>query len=89
MIDGIDLATINLQSYRTQVGYVGQQPALFNQSVRDNIKYGKPDATDDQICAALDMANAKQLVEQLPDKLSTRVGSGGLSGGQKQRIALA
>lgn len=53
LIDGHDIRNINLREFRKQVGYVGQEPVLFNESVADNVKYGKPDATDDEIISAL------------------------------------
>lgn len=64
---------------------------LFNQSIKENILYGKPNASEEEIFEALDKANATQIIKKLPDGIYTRVGSGGgqLSGGEKQRIALA
>lgn len=70
---------------------MGQEPVLFNQSIRENLLYGKPNATDDEIASALAKANATKIIDRLPDGINTIVGSGGgqLSGGEKQRIALA
>ena len=72
------------------VGYVGQEPVLFNTSVRENMKFSKPDATDDEIVEALKMANAWDFIGSI-EKLDMSVGPGGnqLSGGQKQRVAIA
>lgn len=91
LIDGNDLRDINLRHFRNKVGYVGQEPVLFNQTIKENLLYGKPDATDEEIEKALKMANASKIIEKLPQGIDTLVGSGGgqLSGGEKQRIALA
>ena len=76
---------------RKQVGIVSQEPILFATSVRDNIRYGRLDASDDEIAAAAQAANAHQFVSAFPESYETRVGERGvrLSGGQKQRIAIA
>ena len=91
LIDGVPFPQINLKDFRSKVGYVGQEPVLFNQTIKENILYGKPDATDEEIAVALDKANATKIIERLPDGVNTLVGAGGgqLSGGEKQRIALA
>jgi len=91
LIDGKDLKSLNLTHYRNQIGYVPQEPVLFNTSIKENIKMGKTDATDEEIEEALRASNAWDFVQQQPDKLDTFVGAGGnqLSGGQKQRLALA
>ncbi|KAH7415533.1 hypothetical protein KP509_14G049900 [Ceratopteris richardii] len=91
LIDGIDLKKLNLSCYRHQVGLVSQDPVLLGASIRDNIAYGREDATEDEIQAALKLANASDFVMKLPQGLDTLVGQGGLqlSGGQKQRIAIA
>ena len=80
-----------MKDFRSKVGYVGQEPVLFNQTIKENILYGKPDATDEEIATALKNANATKIIERLPDGVNTLVGAGGgqLSGGEKQRIALA
>jgi ABC-type multidrug transport system fused ATPase/permease subunit len=90
-VDGVDLRLINKRQYRHCVGYVGQEPALFNESIKENILNAKPDATDDEIHSALKSALAYDFVMQMPDGINTNVGSVGskLSGGQKQRIAIA
>lgn len=73
------------------MGYVGQQPVLFNGTVKDNIRLGKPDATDDEIVKAAQAANAHEFVMKLDGGYDTDIGTGGslLSGGQQQRIAIA
>jgi ABC-type multidrug transport system fused ATPase/permease subunit len=73
------------------VGYVSQEPVLFNCSIKENILFGCPTASDEDIIEALKLTNAWEFVSQYPEKLNTNVGAQGsqLSGGQKQRIALA
>jgi ABC-type multidrug transport system fused ATPase/permease subunit len=91
LVDGKDLRSINLTHFRNQIGYVPQEPVLFNTSIKENIKMGKTDATDEEIEEALKASNAWDFCMEQPDKLNTYVGAGGnqLSGGQKQRLALA
>lgn len=90
-IDGLDIREYNLISLRKNIGYVGQEPVLFSGTVKENILFGKEDATDDEIIQALKKANAYDFVEKLQKKLDTFIGIGGsqLSGGQKQRLAIA
>jgi subfamily B ATP-binding cassette protein MsbA len=90
-VNGVDLRLINKRQYRHCVGYVGQEPALFNESIKENILNAKPDATDDEIHSALKSALAYDFVMQMSEGIDTNVGSVGskLSGGQKQRIAIA
>ncbi|GLI63941.1 hypothetical protein VaNZ11_007082 [Volvox africanus] len=90
-LDGLDLRSYNLKYLRAQVGLVSQEPLLFNGTISDNIKIGKADATQEELEAAAEAANARTFIEALPEKFNTRVGEGGiqLSGGQKQRIAIA
>ncbi|HHY47850.1 MAG TPA: ABC transporter ATP-binding protein [Firmicutes bacterium] len=90
-IDGYNLRKLRLDSFRRQVGLVPQDTVLFGMSVRDNIAYGKEDATDEEIIAAARAANAHDFIMQLPEGYNTRLGERGvsLSGGQKQRIAIA
>ena len=80
-----------MQSLRKKIGYVGQEPVLFDGTIRENLKIGMPSATDEQLEEALRKASALDFVNQLPKKLDYDVGFGGsrLSGGQKQRIAIA
>jgi ATP-binding cassette, subfamily B, bacterial MsbA len=91
MIDGIDIATVTLDSLRASISYVSQETFLFSGTVRDNIAFGKPDATDAEVLAALDASHAKDFVEALPEGINTHIGANGssLSGGQRQRISIA
>lgn len=90
-IDGSDISGVNLKSLRDQIGVVTQETVLFRRSVRENIAYGSPDATDEQILDALRQARAVSFVERLPQGLDTLLGEQGLtlSGGQRQRLAIA
>ncbi|GLC41172.1 hypothetical protein PLESTM_001163200 [Pleodorina starrii] len=90
-LDGVDLRSYNLRYLRAQIGLVSQEPLLFNGTIADNIKIGKADASQGELEAAAEAANARTFIEALPEKFNTRVGEGGiqLSGGQKQRIAIA
>ncbi len=89
--DGVDLRDASIASLRRQIALVTQETVLFNDTVRQNIAYGKPDATDDDILEAARIAHADEFIEQLPQKYDTLVGERGilLSGGQRQRIAIA
>ncbi|MFF3004603.1 ABC transporter transmembrane domain-containing protein [Kitasatospora sp. NPDC057940] len=88
---GHDLRDLTLDSVRSAVGIVPEESFLFSESVRTNIAYGRPDATDEQVVAAARAAQADEFVRALPDGYETKVGEQGLtlSGGQRQRIALA
>jgi len=90
-IDGQDISSVTQASLRSQISYVPQEPLLFHRSLRENIRYGKPDASDDEIIEAAKQANAWDFIAKLPHKLDTEVGERGvkLSGGQRQRIAIA
>ena len=90
-VDGHDLRTLDLPWWRSQIGYVGQEPVLFATSIKENLRFGAMDATDQDIEEALRMAEAWDFIQTLEDKLETYVGIGGgqLSGGQKQRVAIA
>ncbi|KAE9100153.1 ABC transporter B family member 11 [Phytophthora fragariae] len=90
-IDGVDVRTLNVKWLRSQVGLVGQEPSLFATSIMENIRYGCPSATDDQVIEAAKMANAYSFIKEFPQGFQTEVGERGaqLSGGQKQRIAIA
>jgi ATP-binding cassette subfamily B protein len=90
-VDGVDLRQLRLHSLRENVGVVFEESFLFSDSVRANIAYGNPDATDEQIVAAAKVAEAHGFIEALPRGYDTVVGERGLSlsGGQRQRIALA
>ncbi len=90
-IDGNDVRKLTLESLRSQIGLVSQDVYLFGGSIKDNIAYGKPDATMDEIVDAAKKANIHDFIMELPDKYDTLVGERGtrLSGGQKQRISIA
>jgi ATP-binding cassette subfamily B protein len=91
LLDGHDVAGLTLDSLRATVGVVQQEPVLFSATLRENVAFGRPDADDGEVLAALDAAAALDVVEALPDGLDTVVGEQGytLSGGQRQRVALA
>jgi ATP-binding cassette subfamily B (MDR/TAP) protein 1 len=89
-LDGVNLRDINVSHLRSMIGYVGQEPTLFATSIRGNIRFGNPDATDEMIESAARMANAHDFIMSFSDGYDTQVGDRGsqLSGGQKQRIAI-
>ncbi|XWS53429.1 hypothetical protein CRYUN_Cryun10bG0001100 [Craigia yunnanensis] len=91
LIDGFDLKEFQIQWIRQKIGLVSQEPVLFASSIRDNIAYGRDNATSEDITAAAVLANAANFIYKLPQGLDTMVGENGiqLSGGQKQRIAIA
>ena len=91
LIDGQDVSACTQQSLRRQVAYVPQEALLFHRSIRENISYGRPDATDEQIRLAAAQANALEFIDRLPHGMDTMVGERGvkLSGGQRQRVAIA
>jgi ATP-binding cassette subfamily B protein len=90
-INGLPLSELNLQELRSQYALVPQQPVLFSSSVLDNLRYGCPDATDEQVKAAAKAAHADEFIAQLPEGYDSFLGEQGvkLSGGQKQRLAIA
>lgn len=90
-VDGQDVRSLTLKSLRSQIGVVQQDVYLFSGSIRDNIAYGKPDATEEEIIEAAKCANIHDFIMELPDQYDTFVGERGarLSGGQKQRISIA
>ena len=90
-MDGHDLRKVKLSSLRKQVAVVLQDTFLFNTTVRENLLYGKPDATDEELITAAKTAYAHDFIMALPDGYDTEIGERGvkLSGGQKQRLALA
>ncbi|MFN8122850.1 MAG: ABC transporter ATP-binding protein [Thermoleophilia bacterium] len=91
LVDGADVATLRLNSLRRAIGVVSQEPFLFSTTVRENIAYGRPDATDDEVRAAARLARADAFIDALPNGFDTVVGERGytLSGGQRQRLAIA
>jgi subfamily B ATP-binding cassette protein MsbA len=90
-LDGRDLRSIQRESFRSRFALVQQETFLFNDSVLDNIRYGHPEATMEQVVAAARAANAHGFISAMPNGYDTRVGERGvrLSGGQKQRISIA
>src|SRR5699024_4284485 len=90
-IDGVDIRNISQQELRREVGYAPQKALLFTGSIRENMQYGKPDATDEEIWHALEIAQGKEFVSNLPKGLDTYVEQGGsnFSGGQRQRLSIA
>ena len=90
-IDGQDISHVSQVSLRQHIAYVPQEPLLFHRTVRENIAYGRPNATENEILRAAREANALEFIERLPRGLDTQVGERGvkLSGGQRQRIAIA
>ncbi len=90
-VDGHDLRQVQLASLRRQVAVVLQDTFLFNSSIRENLLFGKPDATDEELVTAAQAAYAHEFIQSMPDGYDTEIGERGvkLSGGQKQRLALA
>ena len=91
LVNGTDLRNINLRDYRRLIGYVGQEPWLFNESIKNNLLNANPSATDEDIEEWLKTAMAYDFVQKLPEGIESNVGALGnkLSGGQKQRVAIA
>jgi subfamily B ATP-binding cassette protein MsbA len=91
LVDGIDLGTIKLDSYRTQLGVVLQESFLFDGTIRENVSFSRPMASEEQILRACKIARVDEFAEGFPDKYDTIVGERGvkLSGGQRQRISIA
>ena len=89
--DGVDLRALDLRSLRSHIGIALQDAVLFGGTVRENLIYGRADATDDQIAGAVEAAQAAEFIAALPDGLDTMIGQRGvtLSGGQRQRLAIA
>ncbi len=90
-VDGRDIREFTQESYRSNIGVVLQEPFLFSGTIHDNLAYGRPDASMEEIRQAARLANVEEFVEKLPHKYNTVIGENGasLSGGQKQRIAIA
>jgi ATP-binding cassette subfamily B protein len=91
LVDGADVRDLHLEELRRAVGMVSQDPFLFSTTVRENIAYGRPEATEEEVRRAARMAQAEAFIDALPDGFDTVVGERGytLSGGQRQRVAIA
>ncbi|MCU4974444.1 ABC transporter ATP-binding protein/permease [Halobacteria archaeon AArc-m2/3/4] len=90
-VDGTDITDVTLSSLRDSIGYVSQEPFLFQGTIRENVAYGRPEVADEDVLEAIKRAGAWEFVEKLPDGIETTVGERGvkLSGGQRQRISIA
>ncbi|MGB9814139.1 MAG: ABC transporter ATP-binding protein [Thermovenabulum sp.] len=91
LIDGVDVKSLSQEKLRDMIGYVPQKAVLFSGTISDNIRFGKKDATDDEVKNAADIAQATEFILQMKDGFNSEISQGGtnLSGGQKQRIAIA
>jgi ATP-binding cassette subfamily B protein len=91
VVDGADVRDLSLRSLRREIGVIAQDPFLFSATVRENLAFGRPDATDEEIELAARRAQAHEFIEALPDGYDTVIGERGitLSGGQRQRVAIA
>ena len=91
LVDGIDLATVNLNTFRSQLGVVLQDSFLFDGTIRENIMFSRPDATEEQFLFACRTARVDEFAERFPEAYDTIVGERGvkLSGGQRQRLSIA
>ncbi|MEY9950854.1 ABC transporter ATP-binding protein [Leifsonia sp. EB34] len=91
LVDGVDVAELDPELLWSRIGLVPQKPYLFSGTVASNLRYGNPDATDDELWRALEIAQAKGFVEEMPEKLDAPIAQGGtnVSGGQRQRLAIA
>ncbi|MGE5643465.1 MAG: ABC transporter ATP-binding protein, partial [Byssovorax cruenta] len=90
-IDGVNVRDVTAESLRRQIGIVLQDTFLFSTTVMENVRFGKPDATDDEVMAAIKLANADSFIERLPEKYQTVLGErgSGLSQGQRQLLSIA
>jgi ATP-binding cassette subfamily B protein len=91
LVDGVDVKDLDPAALTARVGFVPQKPYLFTGTVASNLRYGRPDATDEELWEALDVAQARDFVEEFPEGLDAPIGQGGnnVSGGQRQRLAIA
>ena len=91
LVDGVDVRDLDPEALWSRLGLVPQRAFLFTGTVADNVRYGKPDATDEEVWEALEIAQARDFVERMPDGLASTISQGGgnLSGGQRQRLAIA
>ena len=91
LVDGVDVRELEPDVLHNRIGLVPQTPYLFSGTVASNLRYGKPDATDDELWRALEIAQARDFVEAMPEQLDAPIAQGGtnVSGGQRQRLAIA
>ncbi len=91
LLDGVDLRELEPATFRARIGLVPQEPVIFSANARDNIRYGRPDASDAEVRAAAEAAAATEFLDRLPEGFDSFLGEKGvrLSGGQRQRIAIA
>lgn len=91
LIDGVDVREVDPELLWARIGLIPQRPYLFSGTIASNLRYGKPDATDEELWHALEIAQARDFVEAMPDKLDAPIAQGGtnVSGGQRQRLAIA
>jgi subfamily B ATP-binding cassette protein MsbA len=91
LVDGVDISTVTLASYREQLGVVLQETFLFDGTIRENVAFSRPEATEEQVMEAIRIARVDEYAEKFPDRYETVVGERGvrLSGGQKQRVSIA
>ncbi|MGB0098774.1 MAG: ABC transporter ATP-binding protein [Nocardioides sp.] len=91
VVDGVDVRDLDPEALWARLGLVPQRAFLFTGTVAENVRYGRPDATDEEVWQALEIAQAREFVEQLPEGLASTISQGGgnLSGGQRQRLAIA
>ena len=91
LVDGVDVRELDPDLLWSKIGYVPQKPYLFSGTVASNLRYGRPDATDDEMWHALEVAQAADFVRAMPDGLDSEIAQGGtnVSGGQRQRLSIA
>lgn len=91
LVDGVDTREMTQEHLRSKIGFVPQKAVLFSGTISDNLRYGKPDATEEEIQSAADTAQATEFISQMPDKFDSKIAQGGtnVSGGQMQRISIA
>jgi ATP-binding cassette subfamily B protein len=91
LVGGVDVRELDPEALWSKIAIVPQRPYLFSGTVASNLRYGKPDATDEELWAALEVAQARDFVEAMPEKLEAPIAQGGtnVSGGQRQRLAIA